>query len=79
MGPEDGAERVILMRRNFFNAGSLWVIACGIVWIMGLHFSVSMVVALILGLFGTQFLEAVRESVTPKLLVDKLAKWWLGG
>lgn len=76
--PEDVGERKKLIRHNIFNAGALWIIACAIVWTMDLHFSTSMVVALILGLFGTQFLESVEESMVPKMLADKIATWWLG-
>lgn len=77
--PETKEERVRAIWRNIFNAGALWTVACAVVWAMDLKFSMAMVVALVLGLFGTQFLEVMEQSMVPKLLVTKLAKWWLGG
>jgi hypothetical protein len=77
--PEQGDERKKLIRLNFVNSGALWTIACAITWTMSLHFGTAMVVALILGLFGTQILEALEESVGSRTIAQFIIKWWIGG
>lgn len=75
--PEQADERLKLIRQNIVNSGALWVLSCGVVWTMNLHFSTSMVVALVFGLFGTQVLSHLEEKFSTKSFLESFLKWAL--
>lgn len=73
----DDREKRFLRRMAVANFGTLWMLACATVFLLGLGLASAIVLGLSLGLFGSHALERLESSAFFNDIATRIAKWWL--
>lgn len=79
MSPAKAEERTEARRQAVGSAAALWVISLVAVHQADMGASAAAMAALVIGLLGGRALDALENSATGRAVLDRIARWWLGG